>query len=118
MPQIPDTQTVTAYTEGGIEMFRALASEPRLAILRFLAEGPRNVAEIGQSVGLAQPTVTKHVQILERAGLLTSEYLPGAQGMQKRCALTHERLLISLRPECEPEGRVHELSMPIGLYTL
>lgn len=118
LPHIPDTQTIAAHTPGGVEVFRALASEPRLAILAALAETPRNVAEIGGIIGLAQPTVTKHVQILERAGLLTSEYLPGAQGMQKRCRLTHERLLVLLEAERADRGRVHELSMPIGLYTL
>ena len=118
MPMIPDTLTVPAHSEGGVEVFRALASEPRLAILRLLADSSRNVAEIGASIGLAQPTVTKHVQILERAGLLTSEYLPGAQGMQKRCRLSYERLLVSLEDERESGQRVHEVSMPIGLYTL
>lgn len=117
MPNIPNTHLVQAFT-GGVEVFRALASEPRLAILALLAESPRNVAEIGASIGLAQPTVTKHVQILERAGLLTSEYLPGMQGMQKRCRLSHDRLLVSLEAEGAATERVHEVSMPIGLYTL
>lgn len=113
----PDTHVLPAYGAGGVETFRALASEPRLAILALLAEGARNVAEIGTHVGLAQPTVTKHVQILERAGLLTSEYLPGTQGMQKRCRLTHDRLLVSLESERAPAERVLEVSMPVGLYT-
>ena len=113
----PDTHVLPAYGAGGVETFRALASEPRLAILALLAESPRNVAEIGASIGLAQPTVTKHVQILERAGLLTSEYLPGAQGMQKRCRLAHDRLLVSLEAPSAQAERVLEVSMPIGLYT-
>lgn len=117
MPAIPDTHLVQAFA-GGVDVFRALASEPRLAILALLAEAPHNVAEIGARIGLAQPTVTKHVQILERAGLLTSEYLPGTQGMQKRCRLTHDRLLVSLEAESEVAQRVHEVAMPIGLYTL
>ncbi len=117
MPAIPDTHLVNAFS-GGADVFRALASEPRLAILALLADSPRNVAEIGASIGLAQPTVTKHVQILERAGLLNSEYLPGTQGMQKRCRLTHDRLLVSLETEGATTERVHEVSMPIGLYTL
>lgn len=102
----------------GADVFRALANESRLAILQLLAAGDRNINELGQALGLSQPTITKHVQQLEQAGLLVSEYRPGVQGMQKRCRLRHDRLLVTFDAPPQTEHRVEETSMPIGLYTL
>jgi predicted transcriptional regulator len=102
----------------GADVFRALANESRLSILQLLAAGDRNINELGQALGLSQPTITKHVQQLELAGLLVSEYKPGVQGMQKRCRLRHDRLLVTFDAPPQTEHRVEETSMPIGLYTL
>ena len=102
----------------GADVFRALANESRLAILQLLAAGDRNINELGIALGLSQPTITKHVQQLEQAGLLVSEHRPGVQGMQKRCRLRHDRLLVTFDPPIASERRIEETSMPIGLYTL
>ena len=102
----------------GTEIFRALAHPSRTALLALLAGGDLNVGEIAERLGLSQPSVTKHVQSLEAAGLLRSEYSPGQQGMQKRCHLTTARLLVRLDPVQAPEARVSEVAMPVGLYTL
>lgn len=104
--------------EGGLEAFRALASETRLRILGLLAEGDRNINEIGAALGLSQPTVTKHMQVLEQAGIVSCEYMPGIQGMQKRCHLALERIIVSFNGKALPEDSVEEISMPVGLYTL
>lgn len=101
-----------------VEVFRALGQETRLQVLRALALGERNIAELGAELGLAQPTITRHVQQLEAAGLVESEYVPGQQGMQKRCRLRAQRLVIDLAAKPETEERVEEVRMPLGLYTL
>lgn len=99
------------------DTFRALGSETRLRILNLLADGDRNINEIGAALGLSQPTVTKHMQILEQAGLVESEYMPGVQGMQKRCHIAVERVVIALNGFRSPEDCVEEISMPVGLFT-
>jgi predicted transcriptional regulator len=99
-------------------MCRALALESRFAILRLLATGDKNINELGTALGFSQPTVTKHIQQLEQVGLVVSEYMPGVQGMQKRCRLRYNRLILDLAPDIVTEERVDEVSMPIGLYTL
>lgn len=106
------------WDERSVEAFKALGSEPRVAILRLLAKGECNINELGAQLGLSQPTVTKHIQVLETAGLVESEYRPGAQGMQKRCRLAVSRLMVSLENAVESDDRIEEVSMPIGLYTL
>jgi len=101
-----------------IEMFKALASDTRTGIVALLADSPMNINALGQVLGVAQPSITRHIQVLEQAGLITSEYLPGVQGMQKICSLRYDRFIVSFDSAQETGNRVEEVSMPIGLYTL
>ncbi|CAN5699104.1 transcriptional regulator [soil metagenome] len=100
------------------EVFKALGNEARLAILDLLSENDRNINELGTALGISQPSVTKHVQYLESAGLIVSEYMPGLQGMQKRCRLATEGVQVSFASSRKPEFQTETIAMPIGLYTL
>jgi DNA-binding transcriptional ArsR family regulator len=51
--------------------FAALADPTRRAILRRLAEGEANVMQLVEPSGFAQPTISRHLKVLERAGLVT-----------------------------------------------
>lgn len=51
-------------------VFGALADPTRRAILRRLAEGEATVNELVALSELRQPTVSKHLKVLERAGLV------------------------------------------------
>ncbi len=50
--------------------FHALADPTRRAILARLAEGDADVSQLTEPFGLSQPTISKHLQVLERAGLV------------------------------------------------
>ncbi|MBN9500309.1 MAG: ArsR family transcriptional regulator [Armatimonadetes bacterium 55-13] len=99
------------------EVFKALGSETRLEILSMLVAGDRNINEICLQLNLSQPTVSKHIQILEQVGLIESEYMPGTQGMQKRCRIRYGQMLVTFESRGEMEERVEEISMPVGLYS-
>lgn len=51
--------------------FAALADPTRRAILARLAQGEASVAELAEPFGLRQPTISKHLKVLEDAGLVT-----------------------------------------------
>jgi len=51
--------------------FSALADPTRRAILARLAAGDADVSEIMRPFALSQPTISKHLKVLERAGLIT-----------------------------------------------
>ncbi len=53
-----------------VRVLAALAEPNRLRIVELLADGPRAVGEIADRLDLRQPQVTKHLQALERAGLV------------------------------------------------
>ena len=51
--------------------FSALADPTRRAILARLASGEADVSAIMKPFALSQPTISKHLKVLERAGLVT-----------------------------------------------
>jgi DNA-binding transcriptional ArsR family regulator len=52
--------------------FLALADPTRRAILARLATGDATVSELAQPHAMSQPAISKHLKILERAGLISS----------------------------------------------
>jgi len=50
--------------------FNAMAEPRRRQILTFLATGERQVGEIVIAIGLDQPSVSKHLGVLRRVGLV------------------------------------------------
>ncbi|MDD5258871.1 MAG: metalloregulator ArsR/SmtB family transcription factor [bacterium] len=52
------------------KVFKALADKNRLRILKMLQRKPMCVCEIREVLGLAQPTVSKHLKILKDAGII------------------------------------------------
>ena len=50
--------------------FAALADPTRRAILTRLASGEASVAELAHPFAMSQPAISKHLKVLERAGLI------------------------------------------------
>lgn len=57
-------------TDALTDTFFALADPTRRAILARLAAGEATVTELAEPFGLAQPTISKHLRVLEDAGLI------------------------------------------------
>ena len=51
--------------------FAALADPTRRAILARLATGEASVTELAEPFAMSQPAISKHLKVLERAGLIT-----------------------------------------------
>jgi DNA-binding transcriptional ArsR family regulator len=52
-------------------IFAALADPTRRALLQRLADGDANVADLSEPFAMSQPAVSKHLRVLEQAGLIT-----------------------------------------------
>lgn len=52
-------------------VFGALADPTRRAILARLAEGDASVAELTAPFSVSQPAISRHLKVLERAGLIS-----------------------------------------------
>ncbi len=51
--------------------FAALADPTRRAILARLASGEASVAELAEPFAMSQPAISKHLKVLENAGLIS-----------------------------------------------
>jgi DNA-binding transcriptional ArsR family regulator len=64
------------------DTFAALANSTRRALLARLAQGEATVNELAEPFELSLPTISKHIKVLERAGLVTrarhAQYRPCA----------------------------------------
>ena len=63
--------------------FAALANPTRRAILARLAEGEANVNELAEPFDMTLPAVSRHIKVLERAGLVSQ----GQRAQYRPCAL-------------------------------
>jgi len=68
--------------------FAALADPTRRAILDRLAEGEFSATELAEPFAISQPAVSKHLKVLERAGLISRR----RQAQWRRCRLTARTL--------------------------
>jgi ArsR family transcriptional regulator, arsenate/arsenite/antimonite-responsive transcriptional repressor len=55
------------------KVFDALASDARRKILAHLAQDELSAGEIAARFSMSKPAISKHLQILENAGLVTSD---------------------------------------------
>jgi DNA-binding transcriptional ArsR family regulator len=74
------------------QVFGALADPTRREILGRLAEGERTVSELAEPFEMSLPAISKHLSVLERAGLISRE----RQGRVRRCTLEPEPLADAL----------------------
>ena len=103
--------------------FAALADPTRRAILARLASGQASVAELAAPFALSQPAISKHLKVLERAGLVShgrdaqrrprrleaaplKEVAAWAEGYRRFWEASHDRLDVYLQIMKEKE-RTH-----------
>ena len=63
--------------------FAALADPTRRAILARLADGEASVMELAAPFAMSQPAISKHIKVLERAGLVSR----GRDAQRRPCRL-------------------------------
>ena len=63
--------------------FAALADPTRRAILARLAEGESTVSELADPFDISMPAITKHLKVLERAGLISR----GREAQRRPCRI-------------------------------
>ena len=81
-------QTTLAQSDRLSTTFAALADPTRRAILARLAGGEATVTELAAPFDLSLPAISKHLKVLQRAGLIEQ----GRQAQWRPCRLTPEPL--------------------------
>ena len=79
---------MTDTTDHLSPIFAALADPTRRAIIARLADGEATVTELAAPFDLSLPAISKHLKVLQRAGLIEQ----GRQAQWRPCRLTPEPL--------------------------
>lgn len=74
MPRIPTPEALELIAT----RFRALSEANRLRVLMCLEEGECSVSELGRRIGTTQPNMSKHLKVLQEAGLVTRRQVGNA----------------------------------------
>lgn len=65
------------------DIFAALANTTRRAILAQLAQGEATVNQLAEPFDMSLPAISKHIKVLERAGLITQ----GKKAQYRPCTI-------------------------------
>jgi len=109
-------QEVLRYSSNRIvDVAKALSGDVRVRILEALGEKPMSVSQLAEALGVAQPTISINVNILEGVELVTSSL--GAN-REKICSVAGRSIHLDL-PVRPGDGlhRTEELRMPIGMFS-
>lgn len=107
-PSIPDE-----FLELMAEKFRMLADPTRLAILRTLMDGERNVTQVVDETCRNQANVSKHLKLLAEAGLVARRkeglqvfYRVDDPLVEQLCKLVCETIVQDARLEVERQKKL------------
>jgi DNA-binding transcriptional ArsR family regulator len=95
----PETPLEAPDVDHAVDLFKALADPIRLRIMGLLVEEERCGQELAETLHLAPGTVTHHLQILRRLGLLTEERRPPYTYVR----LDHQKLRQAIVPFLKKE---------------
>lgn len=93
---------------------KALSSPERIRLMGLLDASSLNVNEIAERLQIPASTAALHVKVLEEAGLISTQLLPGVRGSKKLCRKKVNQLDIILG--YEKEEQIEIFSMPIGNF--
>ncbi|MCC2683655.1 MAG: transcriptional regulator, ArsR family [Paenibacillaceae bacterium] len=98
-----------------ILFLEAFSSKTRIKIIELLNERPMNIKELATSLEISSAIVTKHVQKLEEAGIVSCVSSAGIRGMQKICSVRLEQAILQFKTK-EQQADEHNISVPVGQY--
>jgi predicted transcriptional regulator len=105
--------------EKDLAAIKGISSLARVKLLKELSRRPGiNVNDLAAVSDLPQSSVSAHLQVLEKAGLVRTEMQKARKGNQKICFAVYDELIVTFHPTTQAlSADVIEVSMPLGLYT-
>ena len=82
--------------EKAAEMFAVLSTPIRLRIISELCQGERNVGQLLDQIGVSQPNMSQHLNIMYRSGILGKR----RQGAQMFYRIADEKAVVVCRAMC------------------
>lgn len=104
-----------------MSILECFSSETRVRIIEMLRGRPMYLKEIADDLQLSSAIVTKHIQKMEKVGMVSTQLVSGTRGNQKVCTLSLDQLILHFRSPAEnaeiTDSSSYSVSIPIGHYT-
>lgn len=95
---------------------KALSVEARIDILKKLRHKEQNINELAEGLGIPASSAAVHIKVLEEAGLIKTELLPGVRGSMKVGTIAIDHIYVEVNT-ADVLGQESEIiRMPIGNY--
>lgn len=97
---------------------KALSTPVRLDILNYLAEKPAIISDVAAKFGLPLSSTALHIKVLENAGLISIQPIPGSKGSQKSCGILIDKIQVNMFQEetASAPNYLYRECMPVGCY--
>lgn len=101
-----------------VDICKALSSPIRLDILHYLADKPAIISDVATQFDIPLSSAALYIKVLENAGLISVQPIPGSKGSQKLCGILINSVAIDMfyRPLAEQPTYLYRESMPVGCY--
>lgn len=103
---------IVDLTNKSLPVYKALANPARLQIVRLLCQRPYSVKDLANKLALSQPITLRHVNQLEKAGIISFER-DGKNKISHVC-ITELRLSLPQAENTALESKITEI--PVGSY--
>lgn len=97
---------------------KALSVPVRLEILYYLSQTPAIISDIAANFNLPLSSTALHIKVLENAGLISVQPIPGSKGSQKLCGIQIDKIQIAMFNEesSDSPNYLYKETMPVGCY--
>lgn len=100
------------------EFGRAVSVPERLAVLKCILLASKSVPDIAAELNLPASSVARHIDILDKAGLIYTSLQPGPKGHAKYCSQAVLSVTLSLEADdSRKEDAGYEVEMPLGMFS-
>ncbi|MCR5753442.1 MAG: ArsR family transcriptional regulator [Acetatifactor sp.] len=101
--------------EKTVKVGKALSSEIRLNILKYLIENSANISEIAKAFDIPQSSAALHVKALEDAGMIITHERPGVRGSQKVCGIVFEDIYLNAFKHKAKYSTTSSIKIPMSI---
>ncbi len=98
-----------------LPFLEAFSSKTRIQIIEALAEKPHNINELAEAYGLSATIIARHIQKLEKAGIVKCKTMKGVRGIQKMCSLAMESATLTFKSAPSSQNAL-TFAVPVGQY--
>ncbi|HEX3023051.1 MAG TPA: winged helix-turn-helix transcriptional regulator [Lachnospiraceae bacterium] len=103
--------------DDGIDIFKALASDLRIEIIKLLLQSNGlNMNELANKLSITNGALTSHIRKLEDCGLISIANESVGHGNQKKCMVHLDKILVDFEAANMNEN-IYETEIQVGHYT-